>query len=202
MKIKVKFNRWFLPLAASAFLIGCGHSDNSKIEEAINAGLEKEGNCAEVPVGTRVDISKVGDDGALGILRKHGLIAVGEISIETITGEKKATGFIFTEKGHPLVRREGRSRLFIDTLACVNTGKYVVDAINAVDVGTDASGQQIAAARAKVKFIPEEWIASTKDNAQWGGFWGQVKGREDSEILFRLLKSGDAYFYRNGAVLK
>lgn len=202
MKIKVEFNRWFLPLAASALLIGCGHSDNSKIEEAINAGLEKEDNCADVPVGIRVDVSKVGDDGALGILKKHGLIAVGEISLKTISGEKKATGFIFTEKGRSLVRREGRSGLFADTLACVNTGKYVVDVINAVDVGTDASGQQIAAARAKVKFIPEDWIASTKDYAQWGGFWGQVKGREDSEILFRLLKSGDAYFYRNGAVLK
>lgn len=179
-------------------LSGCGGSDKSRIVETINTKLSKEAECVRLPIQVPLDISMVGDDGALGILKKSGAIEESEIVVNEKTGAVKP-GYNFTQKGEGLIVKPMKGSYlfgnFVGAHPCVRTGRYEVDSINAIDFGSNSEGQPIANVRAALRFVPEDWIVQTKSDEQWKKFWDEVAERESTQVLVQLLKSGDEFFY-------
>lgn len=179
-------------------LSGCGGSDKSRIVETINTKLSKDAECVRLPIQVPVDTSKVGGDGALGILKKSGIIQESKIVINEKTGAS-SPGYAFTPKGEDLIVKPLKASYlfgnFVGTYPCVRTGRYEVDSINAIDYGSNSEGQPIANVRTALRFVPEDWILQTKSEEQWKKFWDEVGERESSQVLVQLLKSGDEFFY-------
>jgi len=179
-------------------LSGCGGSEKSSLVETINAKLSKDVECVRLPIQVPVDISNVGDDGALGILKNAGVIQEAQIVVDEKTGGSRS-GYDFTKKGEELVVQPKRGSYFfgnfVGNYPCVRTGRYEVDSINAIDYGSNLEGQPIANVRTTLRFVPEDWISHTKTQEQWKKFWGEVKDREGSQVLVQLLKSGDEFFF-------
>lgn len=176
--------------AAIFTLVACGATDSGKVERVINEQLAKQASCTDVPIGQKVDYTKVGADGALGILKAKGYIAESQGSSKDWFG--KVTNFdtfALTESGKPLVQREG-----IFGRVCLRTGHYEVAKIEAIDAGNDAEGKPVASVRAKIKFVPEVWIAGTKDMGSWAGYWKEINETQDAQYLYTLLKSGSDYY--------
>lgn len=176
--------------AAIFMLTACGGTDSSKVEKVINEQLAKQAPCTDVPLGQKVDYAKVGADGALGILKAKGYITESQGSSKDWLG--KVTIFdtySLTEAGKPLVQREG-----MFSRACLRTGHYEVAKIEAIDAGNDAEGKPVASVRTKIKFVPEAWIASTKDMAPWAGYWKEINDTQNAEYLYTLLKSGSDFY--------
>lgn len=179
-------------------LSGCSGSETSRIMETINTKLSKDAECVRLPIQVPVDTSKVGDDGALGILKKSGVIQESKIVINERIGAS-SPGYDFTKKGEELVVKPKKGSYlfgnFVGNYPCVRTGRYEVDSINAIDYGSNSEGQPIANVRTALRFVPEDWILQTKTEGQWKKFWDEVKERENSQVLVQLLKSGDEFFY-------
>lgn len=182
--------------AAVPMLLACGSSDNSKVEKVINDQLAKSPTCTDVPIGQKVDFAKVGADGALGILKSKGYITESQGSSKDFWGRVGTFDtFALTDKGKPFMQRDGIRG------PCVRTGHYEITKIEAIDVGNDIEGKPIASVRARVRFVPEEWISGTKNEVVWSGYWKGVSDSENAQWLYRLLKSGDN-FYPYGPGLK
>lgn len=179
-------------------LSGCGGSDKSRIVDSINVQLSKDAECVSLPIQVPADTSKVGDDGALGILMKSGIIRESKIVINEKTGAS-SPGYDFTPKGEELVVKPMKGSYvfgtFVGRYPCVRTGHYEVDNINAIDYGSDFEGKPIANVRATLRFVPEDWVSQTRSNEQWKQFWDEVRERERSQVLVQLLKSGDEFFF-------
>lgn len=175
-------------------LAGCGSSENSKIEKVINADLAKAASCTDVPIGQKVDYTKVGADGALGILKAKGYITESQGSSKDFFGRVSTFDtYALAETGKPLVQRQGN----MFSGPCVRTGHFEIAKIEAVDLGNDAGGQPVANVRARIKFVPEDWIASTKTIPAWSSYWKDISGTENAQWLYPLLKSGSD-FYSHG----
>lgn len=180
-------------IGLAVVLAACGKSDSSKAENAINSELAKGTVCTELPIGLPVDLTKVGQDGVLGILKAKGYATEGKVTVEKFQGKTVADTFVMTEKGKPLLQRQATLG-FIMQNACVRTGKYQVEKIEAIDFGNDVEGKPIATVRARIKFVPEEWLADTRSSAAWSGFWKSVANNETGPWLYQLLKSGDELY--------
>jgi len=180
------------------FATGCGNKSYNKAEKAINSHLNKETACLNLPIQVPLDTSKVSDDGALGLLLKAGIIIESEIGTDK-DSKNKRTGYDFTEKGKDFIVKplNGNTLFgsFIGTYPCVRTGKYIVDSVKAIDYGQSVDGKPIANVRVTVRFIPEDWVAKTKSENVWVKFWANVKKQEESQWLYKLLKSGDELFF-------
>jgi len=175
-------------------LAACGQSDNSKAEKVINSEFAKNPMCTEIPIGLPVDFSKVGPDGGLGILKAKGYIAEGKITVDTFGGKSVVDTFVLTDKGKPLVQRQATVARFFSQGTCIRTGQYQVDKIEAIDFGNDVEGKPIATVRARIKFIPEEWLVDTRNSPTWSGFWKGIGNDESGPWLYPLLKSGDEFY--------
>ena len=175
-------------------LAGCG-GDSSKVESVINQQLAKSASCTEVPIGMKVDVSKVGPDGALGILKAKGYIVEAHGSSKDFFGHTNTFDtFALTDKGKPLVQQEGTpASAFFAHGPCMKTGTFKVSKIEAIDLGNDAGGQPVATVRARIKFVPEEWIAATKNMPTWSAYWKNISETEHAQWLYTLLKSGGLY---------
>jgi hypothetical protein len=177
---------------AAALLTGCGSFDFSKVAKTINSGLEKNASCTRVPVGIPVDQSKVGTGGAIGLLKAKGLITEGTVKQHMFAREPKdVPGYVFTESGKGLVVQPGS----LAGAPCIRTGKYEINKIEAVDSGNDIEGKPLAIVRATIKFVPEAWLADTKPHPDWAKFWADVHDTEGTQWIYRLIKSGDEFFY-------
>ncbi len=181
----------------AATLAACGNTDNTKVEKEINDALAKNAPCTEIPIGLPLDLSKIGADGALGILKAKGYVTEGKIEFDTFRGKGSADALVMTEKGKPLLQTPAEMGRYSRREACIRTGRFEVDKVEAIDFGNDIEGKPIASVRAKIRFIPEEWIADTRKDAAWSGFWKGIADKESGTWLYPLLKSGDA-FYSHG----
>lgn len=181
----------------AANLAACGNSDNSKAEKEINGALAKNAPCTGIPIGLPLDLSKIGADGALGILKTKGYVTEGKVEFDTFLGKNSADAMIMTEKGKPLLQTPAEMGRYSRREACVRTGRFEVDKVEAIDFGNDIEGKPIASVRAKIKFVPEEWISDTRNSSAWSGFWKDIADKEGGTWLYPLLKSGDA-FYAHG----
>lgn len=176
--------------AAVCVLAACGSSDNAKVEKVINAQLAKSASCTDVPIGQKVEYAKVGADGALGILKAKGYIVETQGTTKEFFGRTSTFDtYALTEAGKPLVHREG-----MFSRVCMRTGHFEVTNIEAIDLGNDAEGKPVASVRAKIKFVPEDWIAGTKNVAAWSGYWKDIGETENAQWLYTLLKSGSDYY--------
>jgi len=190
-------------LGIAVALTACGNSDNSKVEKVINDQFVKDASCTNVPVGQPVDLAKVGADGALGLLKSKGYIVDAKATVTGIFGRRSVIDtYAMTDKAKPLVQREGVSRnvigMSIGSGPCLRTGHFVVDKVEAIDIGNDVEGKPIASVRARIKFIPEEWLADTRQSPAWTAFWKNITDIEAGPWLYQLLKSGSDY-YAHGA---
>ncbi len=148
----------------AAALAACGNSDNSKAAKEINGALAKNAPCTEIPIGLPVDLNKIGADGALGILKAKGYVTEGKVEFDTFRGKSSADAMVMTEKGKPLLQRPADMGRYYKRDACITTGRFEVAKVEAIDFGNDIEGKPIASVRAKIKFVPEEWIADTRNN--------------------------------------
>lgn len=194
----MKIVRLVLIAGVAMALAGCG-GDSSKVENVINEQLAKSANCTEVPVGLKVDVSKVGPDGALGILKAKGYIVEAQGSSKDFFGRTNTFDtFALTDKGKPLVQHEGTPvGTFLVHGPCMKSGTFKVTKIEAIDHGNDAGGQPVATVRARIRFVPEEWIADTKNMPAWSAYWKNISETENAQWLYTLLKSGND-FYSHG----
>lgn len=178
-------------MAAIFTLTACGNNDNSKVEKVINEQLAKSASCTDVPIGQKVDYAKIGADGALGILKAKGYITESQGTSKDFFGRTSTfETFALTDRGKPLVQRDG----FFSRSSCIRTGHFAVTKIEAIDIGNDAEGKPVASVRAKIEFVPEEWIAGTRNVAAWSGYWKDISETENSQWLYTLLKSGSDYY--------
>ena len=61
----------------------------------------------------------------------------------------------------------------------------------------------MASVRAHIHFVPEEWLAKTRDDPAWSIYWAGMKRIEEPPYLYQLLKSGEEfYFTQRGTALK
>lgn len=79
--------------------------------------------------------------------------------------------------------------------SCFQFGHWKIKTIEAVDSGSDASGKPVATVRASIEFVPRDWIKTTKTNQAWAPYWGYIEKFESGQWLYRLLKSGEDYFF-------
>lgn len=200
MKTQIQRYGMVAILMGSVLLAGCGQSEEQKIVATINTKMDGGPECVELPVQVPSDVSKAGGDGALGLLKHAGMIEEGQIVIDERSG-KRLPGFTLTEKGKHLVVREASGNYsnffgrFMGRYPCIRTGKFAVQQILAVDFGQDMNGRQIATVRGTVQFHPEQWIANTSTQPGWEKFWDGIKKKEEREVLFGLLKSGENFYY-------
>lgn len=180
-------------MGLATVLAACGKSDGSKAEKVINSEFAKNSMCTEIPIGLPVDLSKVGPDGALGILKAKGYATEAQVTVDTIRGKTAVDTLVMTDKGKPLLQRQSTLG-FISQNACVRTGQYQVEKIEAMDFGNDVEGKPIATVRARIKFVPEEWLADTRNSPAWSGFWKGIGNDESGPWLYQLLKSGDEFY--------
>lgn len=181
----------------AAALAACGNNDHAKVEKEINGALAKNTPCTEIPIGLPLDLSKIGSDGALGILKAKGYVTEGKIEFDTFRGKSSAGAMVMTEKGKPLLQKPAVMEGYYRREACIRTGRFEVDKVEAIDLGNDIEGKPIASVRAKIKFVPEEWIADTRNSPAWSGFWKGIADQENGPWLYPLLKSGSE-FYSHG----
>lgn len=183
-----------IAVAAMEFT-ACGSSDKSRAEKVINEGLAKAAQCTRVPIGIPFDRAKVGEDGAIGLLKAKGLIIEGKIKEERMFGGTiERDGYIFTESGKALVQSAGTTG-FMAVSPCVRTGKFQITQIEAIDYGSTADGRPVANVRAKIKFVSEPWLADTRRAAAWDRFWNSVSESENAQWLYQLTKSGEELYY-------
>jgi hypothetical protein len=177
-----------LLILSISVLTGCG-GESSKVERTLNAQFIKDEMCTNVPVGAPVDMRRIGEDGALGLLMSNGYIAQTKGTYKKWSGGIETVDtFSLTEKGKELVKSGN------DNSQCLKTGHFEIVKIQAVDIGNDAEGKKIATVRASVKFVPESWVSDTKKEKAWDGFWKSVSDNENGQWLYQLVKSGDEFF--------
>lgn len=182
----------FLATTITCLLTACGGGETGKAEKAINDKLTKDALCTTVPVGAQVNYEKVGSDGAIGLLKAKGYLVEAKAIVEGWRGKQEVDSYELTEKGKPLVHKDGRANLFGGG-PCLRTGHFEIEKIIALDKGNDAAGRPVANVRASIKFIPEEWIADTKQTPAWSAFWKNVQDAESSQWLYQAIKSGDDF---------
>lgn len=187
----VRVNGLAAATAAFFMLTACGSNENSKVERVINAHLVKSASCTDVPIGQKVDYAKVGTNGALGILKTKRYIVESKGTSTDFFGRTNTFDtYALTDAGKPLVQRENP----FSRVPCMRTGHFEVTNIEAIDLGNDADGKPVASVRAKIKFVPEDWIAGTRDVAAWAGYWKDINDTESGPWLYTLLKSGSDYY--------
>lgn len=183
-------------IAAAVILSACGKSEFSTAEKVINEGLAASPQCSGVPVGVPVDKTKLGDDSAIGVMKAKGLVIDGTVISQSVFGKKtESDGYVFTEKAKPLLLRPGKDLGYSVQLPCVKTGVFQVSKIQAIDYGSDISGNSIASVRATIKFVPNEWLIDTRSVPSWSKFWGNVQSQEAAQWMYHLRKSGDQFFF-------
>lgn len=205
MRITIATLRLLITMFLPAFLVGCGNSNEQKIADEINRAMADRRECVSLPVLVPADTSKVGNDGALGLLKQHGYIEEGQILVNERTG-RKLPGFTLTAKGKSLLVKDVSGVYFGDAFIgqnpCISTGKFIVKDILAVDYGQDMQGRPVATVRVTFKFVPEDWIATTVAQEGWQNFWNKIRKREQTEMLVGLLKSGDRFYFERIETVK
>lgn len=195
-----------LALACATLLTtACGErSRDAQIALAINNGLAKESQCMVVPVGIPLASLDAAPDSALAKLISLNLVTAGKVTEEKLLGKSaERSAYIPTEAGTRLVQRDATNTWASVKGACFRTGVFEIKRIEAVDLGNDATGKPIATVRARVKFVPEEWISDTRKIAAWAAMWRSVSETEGNQYLYQLLQSGDEFFFTGrGAAIK
>ncbi|GEM_PF-6565209 len=184
-----------LPLAvATIMLSGCGSSDFAKAEKAINSGLAAHPSCQPVPVEVELP-GKPGGGELIEVLKAAGLVTDGLVKEATSWGKPKdLEGYVFTEKGKQFIAQPSQQGA-MQKQPCIRSGRFEVVKIEAIDFGTSIEGKPIANVRATIRFVPEEWLASTRTKPQWANYWASIQDRERANWMYRLIKSGDQFFY-------
>lgn len=175
---------------------GCSNpfSDKGKLEDAINKGIAASPTCmainnVQTSPATRETIEQ---EPITAELLRQGLIVPGVVSYmtwggRTITGQ----GYVFSEAAKALVNPITNP----NSKPCFQYGHWKVAAIEAIDRTTDASGKPIANVRASIQFIPAEWYKTTRSNPAFADTWKEMESAAHAKFLFKLIKSGDEYFY-------
>ena len=187
-------------LLALSMLGACsGATDQSKVAQAIDQGLAGAPVCYPVPVGVPIisvgDQKEVASSLALKELLARGLIKPGRIAFKDFMGPRVADGYVFAEAAAPMVRTAPVPNAFTRTNPCFEFGHWKVKTIEAVDSGSDASGKPVASVRATIEWVPRDWLQATRALPAWAPYWQNITLFERSQWLYRLLKSGDDYFF-------
>lgn len=187
-------------LLALLMLGACsGATDKSKVAQAINQGLVGTPVCYHVPVGvpivSRGDHKEVAGSLALKELLAQGLVKPGSITFKDFMGPGRAEGYVVTEAGAALVQTAPVPNAFTRTNACMAFGHWKVRTIEAIDSGSDVSGRPVANVRASIEWVARDWLQATRAMPAWAPYWQDIARLERSQWLYRLLKSGDDYFF-------
>lgn len=177
-------------------LAGCGSSDTDRAKKAIDVGLVTHPSCQRVPVDIEVGDKRATTADLVALLRTSGLVKDGVVkdwrSLSTSTQD--VAGLVFTDKGRTLVVEPAEVRV-IPKQPCLRTGHFEVTKVYAVDFGTDMEGKSVANARASIRFVPEDWMAATRNQPKMADFWNSIDSMEHAGWMYRLVKSGDEFFY-------
>lgn len=190
-----------LSVALVTLLSACSKvSNNSEITRVINEGLTKDASCYKLPIGVRAakdDFERF--NFVLELLRKTGKIEPGPVQLNSLYFDQ-SKGYNFTESGKTLIHIASTAMPSgFTTQPCVRIGKYQVASIEAVEVAADASGQSIASVRARIVFKPEDWMVEGREDPRAARAWASFARNEAAQWMYRLTKSGDAYFYTGPA---
>ncbi|MDD2926145.1 hypothetical protein [Rhodoferax sp.] len=180
---------------------GCTSSDKTKerAQEVINNGLSKQSECITANVGHRYDPTNEPTTLVLRALEAAKLIELGAIQEKSWLNNiiKDVPAYKLTEAGKAFVPPDTSASVL--RAPCVRNGRFEVVSIEAIDINNDLTGQSIANVRARLKFVPEAWFASTKTDPAWVSYWSTMKKNEQTQWLYRLVKSGDDFFYTGRA---
>jgi hypothetical protein len=183
---------WVITLAACSSGIG----DKSKALKTINEGLAKSPTCQEVSVDVYYDEASLSSI-ALPALLEKGYIEAGQVYEISVWDRRKIphAGYRFTEKGRalitkPVVPNDRKSR------PCVAMGHWMATSIEALDEGTDMTGKTVVNARARIQFVPQDWVEIRRNDPAWESVFAQISKQESRQWMYQLLKSGDSLFYQ------
>jgi hypothetical protein len=187
-------------------MVACSPADanKSRAQVVINKGLEAQPECLTVNVGRRYEQTVERTSLALKALEAAKLVELGTIEEKSWGSNAVNTvpAYQFTEAGKSLVP-ESASASPMARLPCVRNGKFEVVSIEAIDINNDLTGRPIANVRARLRFLPENWFASTKTDPSWASYWSAMDKTEQTQWLYSLLKSGDELFFTGrGTALK
>ncbi len=207
---KVLALRWALcSLAVMGVLalVACSPRGENKSAAlaAINKGLSSGTDCLEASVGVEYSPTAYGasPERVLRTLLAQGLAKEGPVTVAQLFGPPKTKpGFVFAEEARPMIVPRPSNGL-PNQLPCVRNGHFEVTQVDAIDVANDATGHLFASVRAHIHFVPEEWLAKTRDDPAWSIYWAGMKRIEEPPYLYQLLKSGEEfYFTQRGTALK
>jgi hypothetical protein len=174
-------------------------SDQGKVAQVINQGLSAAPVCYPVPVGvpleSSTDKSLADSSLALKELLAQGLAKPGQISYQGFSRPGVADGYVFAESAAALIQTPAVADAIRQKQPCLQFGHWKIKTIEALDSGSDASGKPVATVRASIEFVPRDWIKLTRTNPAWASYWGNIEQLERSQWLYRLLKSGEEYFF-------
>jgi hypothetical protein len=191
-----------LTLLAAVFLLGLtacsnGIGDKSKVMKAINEGLAKSPSCRKLPIEVAEHESHFKTAQLpIAALLESGDIQEGEVFEKSLwDGKMKAKkGYVFTEKGKALIAVPADPNM--RSWPCVAVGHWEVESIEALDQGSDATGKTIVNARARIRFVPRQWLEMRRNDPAWSQAWTEVGKQASHQWMYQLLKSGDSYFYQ------
>ncbi len=173
--------------------------DKGKVAQVINLGLAAAPVCYPVPVGvpleSSTDKSLADSSLALKELLAQGLTKPGQISYQGFSRPGVADGYVFAQSAAALIQTPAVADAVRRKQPCLQFGHWKIKTVEALDSGTDASGKLIATVRASIEFVPRDWIRLTRANPAWASYWGNIEQLERSQWLYRLLKSGEEYFF-------
>lgn len=187
----------FLVLALLGSVSGCSpHGVSpSQAQAVINKGLAATSNCIAVPVEVEYRAAVHGTSLALKTLQVQGMVQPGPVTVRQYIGPPQTQpGFVFTDAAKALVI-ERDNAVNSRTMPCVRNGRFEVSSLEAIDIAPDAGGRMLASVRARVKFMPENWLAKTRDDPAWSSYWSGIEKTQATQWLYTLLKSGDDLFY-------
>lgn len=173
-----------------------GFGDKSKAMKVINEGLAKSPSCQQVPVDVYAPDVHIKSSIAIPALLASGEIEAGQVFEDHVwNGKIPHNGYRLTEKGRPLLAKPGDPNMR-NSWPCIATGHWEVTSIEALDEGTDMTGKAVANVRARIRFIPRDWIAAQSNDPAWKQLFTNISKQESQQWMYQLLKSGDSFFYQ------
>ena len=197
---------WGIATLLALGMVACSPADGNKsrAQVAINKGLGEQSECLTVNVGRRYESAMDRTSLALKALEAAKLVELGTIDEKSWGSNtvKTVPAYQFTEAGKSLIPESASAPPMV-RLPCVRNGKFEVVAIEPIDINNDLAGRPSASVRARLRFLPENWFASTKTDPAWASYWSAMDKNEQTQWLYSLLKSGDELFYTGrGTALK
>ena len=177
-------------------LSGCsnGFTEKQRVQQAIDTGLAKHPECRDVPVGVPATQREFEQSAVLAELKAEGLVAEGNFVVKSMWGKDETkAGYVFTDKGNALVATPARLE-WPHRQPCFRAGIWKTTSVEAVDTAPSATGKLISNARTRIEFVPESWLANTRNKTEWADYWVQVQKQQDKQWMYHLLKSGDDFF--------